>query len=128
MTEPGRYVAGVRCDQTIDTDGTITVHYSNNQTAKGPRLALAAVWHRSDLVQATAACSPTHRWCQVRVWLCRRESFGSLLAGHREGSNVDLAEEFSNLILMQRGYQASSHVLSTANEMIQELFDMKGHR
>ena len=49
-------------------------------------------------------------------------------SGVIESANVDLAEEFSNLIVMQRGYQASSHVISTANDMIQELFDMKGHR
>ncbi len=45
-----------------------------------------------------------------------------------EESNVDLSGEFSNLIVMQRGYQASSNILSTANDMLQELFDMKGAR
>jgi flagellar hook protein FlgE len=64
----------------------------------------------------------------VRYGHAGADDFGSLQVGHREGSNVDMAEEFSNLILMQRGYQASSHVVSTANDMIQELFDMKGHR
>ena len=51
-----------------------------------------------------------------------------MTSGSIEGSNVDMAKEFSNLIVVQRGYQASSHVISTANDMIQELFDMKGHR
>jgi flagellar hook protein FlgE len=122
------HVAGVRSDQTIDADGTITVHYSNGQTAKGPRLALAQFGNASDLVQGNGGTFTTTDGAQVVYGYAKSESFGSLLAGHREGSNVDLAEEFSNLILMQRGYQASSHVLSTANDMIQELFDMKGHR
>ena len=69
-----------------------------------------------------------HSGAEVRYGYAGVDDFGTLVAGHREGSNVDMAEEFSNLILMQRGYQASSHVVSTANDMIQELFDMKGHR
>ena len=40
-------------------------------------------------------------------------------------NNVDLSQEFSDLVIMQRGYQASSQIISTANEMLQELFSMK---
>jgi flagellar hook protein FlgE len=122
------HVAGVRTDQTIDADGTITVRYSNGQTVKGPRLALAQFGSTDDLVAVGGAAFSKSDGGQVVYGYANSESFGTLLAGHREGSNVDLAEEFSNLILMQRGYQASSHVISTANDMIQELFDMKGHR
>ena len=42
-----------------------------------------------------------------------------------EVKNVDLSQEFSDLVIMQRGYQASSQVISTANDMLQELFQMK---
>lgn len=51
--------------------------------------------------------------------------FASVRAGSLEMSNVDLSREFSDLVIVQRGYQASSQVVSTANEMIQELFGMK---
>jgi flagellar hook protein FlgE len=40
-------------------------------------------------------------------------------------SNVDLSQEFSDLVIMQRGYQASSQVISTANDMLEQLFQMK---
>ncbi|PHV05343.1 flagellar biosynthesis protein FlgF [Janthinobacterium sp. BJB412] len=122
------YVAGVRTDQSIDANGTINVRYSNGQTAKGPRLALAQFATGHDLEQVGGGAFSRHDGAGVQYGYAGAEAFGSLAAGHREGSNVDLAEEFSNLILMQRGYQASSHVISTANDMIQELFDMKGHR
>jgi len=49
-----------------------------------------------------------------------------LRSGTVEISNVDLSQEFSDLVIMQRGYQASSQVISTANEMLQELFRMTG--
>jgi len=52
-------------------------------------------------------------------------AFGQVHSGQIEISNVDLSQEFSDLVIMQRGYQASSQVISTANEMLQELFSMR---
>ena len=51
---------------------------------------------------------------------------GTLVSGSVEASNVDLSNEFGQLILVQRGYQASSQVVSAANEMIMQLFQMRG--
>ena len=53
---------------------------------------------------------------------------GKVVGNQFEVSNVDLSAEFSNLIVMQRGYQASSRIVTTANDMLQELFDMTGSR
>jgi flagellar hook protein FlgE len=128
MASQDGYAAGVRTDQSIDADGTITVHYSNGQTAQGPRIALANFKVEDDLEQAGGSTFTKRSGASVHYGFAGADGFGTLAAGHREGSNVDLAEEFSNLILMQRGYQAASHVVSTANEMIQQLFDMKGNR
>jgi flagellar hook protein FlgE len=122
------YQAGTSVDQSIDADGTLNVRYSNSQTAKGPRLALANLPVEGDLQEAGGSMFAARPGAQVRYGYAGSDDFGKLLVGHREGSNIDMAEEFSNLILMQRGYQAASHVVSTANDMIQELFDMKGHR
>ncbi len=50
---------------------------------------------------------------------------GSILGGALEGSNVDIAKEFTNLIIFQRGYQANSRVVTTADEISQETINMK---
>jgi len=50
---------------------------------------------------------------------------GSIASGYLEGSNVDLAQEFTNMILAQRGFQASSRVITTSDEMLQELVNIK---
>jgi len=50
---------------------------------------------------------------------------GSIVAGYREASNVDMAQEFTNMILAQRGFQASSRVITTSDEMLQELVNLK---
>jgi flagellar hook protein FlgE len=51
---------------------------------------------------------------------------GTIKSQSVEASNVDLSQEFGQLILYQRGYQASSQVISVANEMIQQLFELRG--
>ena len=50
---------------------------------------------------------------------------GSTIGGVLEMSNVDLATEFTNMITAQRGFEASSRVLSTADEMLQDLVNLK---
>ena len=50
----------------------------------------------------------------------------SLLSGALENSNVDLAKEFTDLIVAQRAFQANSRVISTADQVMQELVNMVG--
>ena len=50
---------------------------------------------------------------------------GEVVSGYLEASNVDLAQEFTNMILAQRGFQASSRVITTSDEMLQELVNIK---
>lgn len=51
--------------------------------------------------------------------------FGSITTGALEMSNVDLATEFTNMIIAQRGFQANSKIISTSDEILQELVNMK---
>jgi flagellar hook protein FlgE len=120
------YPAGTLTKLTFDTDGTLNLAYSNGQTQKGVQLALA----RFDSTTAVAAAGDNlfdatdpQQWEQG---VANQGAFGSVRSGVVEISNVDLSSEFSDLVIMQRGYQASSQVVSTANEMIQELFSLKG--
>ena len=50
---------------------------------------------------------------------------GSLMTGTLEMSNVDLAAEFTNLILAQRGFQASSRVITTSDQVLEDLVNIK---
>ena len=50
---------------------------------------------------------------------------GDLVGGSVEMSNVDLAAEFTNLILAQRGFQASSRVITTSDQVLEELVNIK---
>ncbi len=50
---------------------------------------------------------------------------GTMIPGAVEMSNVDLAQEFTNMITAERGFQAHSRVITTADEMLQELVNLK---
>jgi flagellar hook protein FlgE len=52
-------------------------------------------------------------------------TFGSTIGGTLEMSNVDLASEFTSMIVAQRGFQANSKVITTADEMLQDLVALK---
>ena len=52
-------------------------------------------------------------------------STSSIASGSLEMSNVDLAQEFTNMIVAQRGFQANSRVISTTDQLMQELVELK---
>ena len=120
------YTAGSISKSTFDSDGKLTLTYSNGQTATGAQLALATFETGRELTPLGASEFTTATPASVQVGRANSGEARSIVAGENEQSNVDLSTEFSNLIVMQRGYQASSNVLSTVNDMLQELFDMRG--
>jgi flagellar hook protein FlgE len=120
--------AGTLTQTSFDDQGVLTLRYSNGQTAKGPQLALARFESNDGLEAAGAGEFVSTDERRALVARAASDGYGKVLSSQVEGSNVDLASEFSDLIVMQRGYQASSRIVSTANEMLQELFDMKGKR
>jgi flagellar hook protein FlgE len=52
-------------------------------------------------------------------------SQSAITAGALEMSNVDLAQEFTNMITAQRGFQSNARVISTSDEMLQELVNLR---
>ena len=52
-------------------------------------------------------------------------STSSIASGALEMSNVDLAQEFTNMIVAQRGFQANGRVITTSDQMLQDLVDLK---
>lgn len=109
---------------TFDETGTLVLTYANGETSKGAQLLLA----RFDSPDAVAAVGANQfEMVEPSAWHTGTAggAYGDVQVGFVELSNVDLSREFSDLVIMQRGYQASSQVISTANEMLQELFAMK---
>ncbi|WGX97840.1 flagellar hook-basal body complex protein [Nocardioides sp. L-11A] len=61
----------------------------------------------------------------VQLGVAGQGQRGQMIAGRLEMSNVDLSAEFTNLILAQRGFQASSRVITTSDQVLEELVNIK---
>lgn len=120
------FAAGALTGVTFDKNGVLQFAYSNGQSGTGATLALA----RFESSEAVAAAGDNaFKPVAADAWefgIAQQGAFGAVQSGVVEISNVDLSAEFSDLVIMQRGYQASSQVVSTANDMLQELFSLKG--
>lgn len=124
-TKQDGLAAGSLSGVAFDDKGFVSLTYSNGQVARGDQLLLGR-FDSSDAVETVG--DNLFRSTNDALWhvgVAGSDAFGSIKAATVEISNVNLSQEFSNLVIMQRGYQASSQVISTANDMIQELFSMK---
>lgn len=125
MSSQDGFAPGSLTKTTFDAAGALSLTYSNGQTARGPRLALG---HFNSIDAVAAAGDNEFEVTDGRGWqtgTAGDQGFGTVRSGMIEMSNVDLSQQFSNLVIMQRGYQASSQIVSTANQMLDELFGMK---
>lgn len=120
------FSAGTMTEVSFDEAGAMTVKYSNGQESKGTQLALAQFESTDSLVQTAGGGFTSSDPASAHIGRPGERGLGNIASNQVEGSNVDLSGEFSELIIMQRGYQASSQIVSTANDMLRELFEMKG--
>ncbi|HJF31066.1 MAG TPA: flagellar hook-basal body complex protein [Sporosarcina psychrophila] len=62
---------------------------------------------------------------EVLTGFALEQGFGTMESGFLEMSNVDLAEEFTEMIVAQRGFQANTRIITTSDEILQELVNLK---
>jgi len=119
------YAQGDMTKATFDASGNLVISYSNGQTSKNQTLALAT-FGSTDSLQAVSG-NRFKNTQQLAVTLgVAKTGITAVDPGSLEGSNVDLSKEFSAIIITQRGYQASSELISSANQMLDTLMHMKG--
>ena len=110
----------------IGADGVITGVYSDGQPRAVAQIALASFSNPAGLTKngdghlllGPAAGDPL-------IGAAGTGDRGSLATGALEMSNVDLAQEFTNLMIAQRGFQANSRIISASDELLQELVNLK---
>ena len=107
-------------------DGSVYLIYSNGMREKIGQLALARFTNPEGLIAAGHTMfKEAVNSGNAQVGTALTGGRGSVASGYLEGSNVDMAQEFTNMILAQRGFQASSRVITTSDEIIQELVNLK---
>jgi len=125
MNTQDGYAAGSLVTTSFDSQGHITLQYSNGQTNTGPQLALAWFNNTQALVQEGNELFTNPTGMTPLLNKAQGQVTATLTSNEVELSNVDLTQQFTELVIIQRGYQSSSQVVSVANQMIQELADMR---
>lgn len=111
----------------IGKDGTITGIFGNGNKQVLGQIALAVFSNPAGLVKAgnnVLDVGPNSGIPQVAP-PGSQGSTGVLTSGFLEASNVDLSNEFANMIIAQRGFQANARTITTSDEVIQELVQLK---
>ncbi|MFT4025395.1 MAG: flagellar hook-basal body complex protein [Novosphingobium sp.] len=111
---------------STDTTGHIQLTYSNAKTETLGLVALADFRDPQQLRRIGDGMFVTDGNGPTRIVGSEVEGMGRLLSKQLEASNIDLSKQFGDLILIQRGFQASSQVVSATNDMIQQLFGIRG--
>lgn len=117
---------GALTSVTTDEDGKIKLTYTNGKTELLGSVAIADFRDPQQLTRIGAGLFEASGQGQSRNVASGADGVGKVLSRQLEASNVNLAQEFGDLILIQRGFQASSQVVSVANDMIQQLFGIRG--
>lgn len=120
------YAAGTVAGLSISNDGMINGIFSNGQQRALGRVALANFKNVNGLERVGQGFwAATDEAGDVMIGDPDTGGRGSVISGALEQSNVDLGNEFVNLISYQRGFSANSRVITTADEMYSELVNIK---
>jgi flagellar hook protein FlgE len=120
------YSSGDLAGVTVDGDGTVRGMYTNGQKIAVGQLAIAKFRSNEGLGRAGQSL-----WIETRdsgvaaLGVAGSGGRGAVSVGALEQSNVDLAKQFVDLIAHQRAFQADSKTITTADEMLQELVNIK---
>jgi len=110
----------------LSPDGTLMGSFSNGLKQAIGQLSLATFTNPTGLEKAGGSMYRTTVSSGIaQVGTAGTGGRGKLAGGSLEMSNVDLSAEFTNLIIAQRGFQANSRVITTSDELLQELVNLK---
>ncbi len=120
------YAAGTLSSLAVDQNGIITGTFTNGQIQKLAQVALTTFNNVNGLIQAG-----NNAWTQSlasgspSIGVASQGGRGGILGSNLELSNVDVATEFTNMILNQRGYEANSKIITTTDQLLQATLAMK---
>jgi flagellar hook protein FlgE len=124
--EQDGYTMGYLENFKIDQSGIITGVYSNGTNRALGQVALASFANQGGLEKAGdnnyVASSNSGN---ANISPAQIQGKGKIIAGTLEMSNVDMSEQFVDMIVTQRGFQANSRTIQTADQLLQEVLTLK---
>lgn len=124
ITQDGTGVGSVQ-SISIGNDGKITALLSNGQNSTLGQVAMASFANQEGLGRVTGNLLTSSTFSGAPV-IGRPASgvLGNIKAGTIELSTVDIASEFVKIITLQRGFQASSRIITTINQLLNEIIQL----
>jgi flagellar hook protein FlgE len=118
--------AGELAGYNINPEGVLELNFTNGEQKKIAQLAVGNVNNPNGLEQqGENFYTTTGASGDLQLGRAGRDLRTSVVAGTLEASNVDLATEFTEMIVAQRGYQAAARVVTTSDEVLQETVQLK---
>jgi flagellar hook protein FlgE len=118
--------SGTYVSWSIDSAGNVNAVDSAGVTTKLAQGALATFTNPNGLQKVgDSAYAASANSGTAAVGAPKSGSRGSISSGYVEMSNVDLSQELTNLIISERGFQANSKVITTSDEVLQTLVNLK---
>lgn len=120
------YAPGTLVSYNIASSGIINGVFDNGIVQVLGQIALARFTNAGGLMkEGSNIWTETANSGVAQIGTANTGARGSIEAGKLEMSNVNLAQEFSDMIITQRGFQANSRIITTSDEMLQELMNLK---
>ncbi|MBC8553539.1 MAG: flagellar hook-basal body complex protein [Candidatus Brocadiales bacterium] len=119
------YEEGFFSSTSTNQDGTVVALFTNGKTKNVGQLQLVTFSNPAGLSSTgNNLLSPSLASGSAVLKTAQSGRVGSILSGVLESSNVDIAEEFTKLIVSQRAFQANSRTITTTDEVLQELVNI----
>ena len=110
----------------MDDDGIVSAIYDNSQIRTVAKVGVATFPNADGLAQVSGnAYRPTIQAGQMLIKEAGVGGAGKISPSSLEASTVDLSAEFTGLIQTQKAYSASSKIITTADQMLEELINIK---
>ncbi|QQP88838.1 flagellar hook protein FlgE [Skermanella sp. TT6] len=117
---------GLRTGISIDADGNVVASFSNGLTQNLARVPVATFTNPNGLQERSGnVYIQTSQSGAYNLREAGTAGAGKIATSSLEASNVDLADEFSRMIVTQRAYSAGTKIISTADQMLTELLQLR---
>jgi flagellar hook protein FlgE len=109
----------------IGAGGTVVATFSNGTTENVAQIALASVLNPDSMQQVDGnSFAPTGNTAAPVIGMPSTGARGSITGGALETSTVDIATELTNLLTYERGYEANSKVITTEDNIVQDVLTL----
>lgn len=119
------HASGVLDSVNVDDRGVVNALFTNGTQRAVAQIVLARFVNPSGLLRLRDNAYATSSNSGIALVVAPGSSAGKIASGVVEMSNVDLAKEFTSLIIAQRGFQANARSITTSDEMLSELVNLK---